>query len=488
MSDKSNSGMHKTIFHTTEKSNFILNMTNDQFNKFASVSLSIGFIILFIVSVISELISHKAQSPTIGNLMYDWRIFPSFALALTGLFGASIFIIALIKQTLTKKQIIACIIALIMLIFMYISYVNAFTGIRDYSAFLGFRYGRYEGFMTYLSYLFVFLGGISINSKSGIKRIFDTFIIIMILQCVWSGLQMIPSFPSFYHKTPYVLDNHSLPSGVTGSPVFLAALLTTGLSVSLAGAIFDANKKRVVLYSISTLVSSFFLVYTHTLMGLISAGSILIFYFIFTIIKNKKAKGNKASYIPLLCMLAGYATALIIMFITGFRILDGAIIWHDGCRRLGSFGQYIKGTFEMHDIKSLYTYLWNGATEYISKFPFAGTGPDGFIIPNMDIGGDYPVTHVLKFDRPYNDYLFYAATLGIPFCAAFIISLIYSLINSVKSSLKCITEKGSWVHIAAFAGTVSYIIISFINCSTATVTPFIWLILGVSCCTLKEKD
>lgn len=487
----SNSNMHKTIFHTTEKSNFILNMSNDQFNKFASVSLCIGFIIIFIVSVITELLSNSQvgtiKTGSLNELAYDWRILPSFALALTGLLGASIFIIALIKQTLTKKQIAASVIVLAMLIFMYISYVNAFTDVLDYSAFLGYRYGRYEGFMTYLSYLFIFLGAVSINSRSAVKRIFDTFIIIMVLECIWSGLQLIPSFPSFYHEMPYVLDNHSLPSGVTGSPVFLAALLTTGLSVSIMGAIFDKNKKRAAFYNISTLLSSFFLIYTHTLTGFISFGIIMIICICVVIVNNKK-KEEKKSFVPCLIMLGGSVAALIIMLITGFRILDGAIIWHDGCRRLNSFGQYTKGTFDINDITSLYPYLWDKALVYINKFPVTGIGPDSFIIPDMDLTGAFAKAAPLSFDRPYNEYLFYAATLGIPFCITFITALIYSVINAVRSSSECLRGKGSWIHIAALTGTISYILISIINCGTATITPFIWLILGISCCTLKEKE
>ena len=44
---------HKTIFGTTEKSNFILNMTNDQFNKTASVMFTIGFSLIFVLSAVS---------------------------------------------------------------------------------------------------------------------------------------------------------------------------------------------------------------------------------------------------------------------------------------------------------------------------------------------------------------------------------------------------------------------------------------------------
>ena len=49
---------HKTIFGTTEKSNFILNMTNDQFNKLASVMFTIGFSLIFVLSAVAEPLQH----------------------------------------------------------------------------------------------------------------------------------------------------------------------------------------------------------------------------------------------------------------------------------------------------------------------------------------------------------------------------------------------------------------------------------------------
>ncbi|MBR6837424.1 MAG: hypothetical protein IKM72_15680, partial [Oscillospiraceae bacterium] len=63
---------HKTIFGTTEKSNFILNMTNDQFNKLASVLFTIGFSLIFVLSAVTELMS-KGK---ITVATYDWKIVP----------------------------------------------------------------------------------------------------------------------------------------------------------------------------------------------------------------------------------------------------------------------------------------------------------------------------------------------------------------------------------------------------------------------------
>lgn len=508
--DEKNQKMHKTIFHTTEKSNFILNMTYEQFNKFASYSLIIGFIILSVISCATELIACKAStigtkggplwedfenSEFIYSIFHDWRALPSFALAVVGILGASIFIIALIKQTLTKKQIIPCIAVLVMFIFMYISSLNSFSGIPDYTWFLGYRFSRYEGFMTYLSYMLIFLGGISISDKAAVKRIFDAFIIIISVQCIWSALQWIPSFPGFYHSLMYEANsNLNLPSGTTGSPIFLVSLLSVGLSIALAGSCSDKSDKRRLLYKIAIVPFAFFMIKTQTLMGLISATVITVTFFIITIISKKKKSAEFKPYVSLLLMIGGFAAALLIIFITGFKIYDGSIMWQDGFKRLYSFGEYRfkeDHPFEIDNISSLYSYLWDKAFEYIKKFPVIGVGPDGFIIPQMDpdpglmLSGYKPD---FTFDRPYNEYLFYAASFGIPFCISFVAAIVYSLVNAVKQAAKFFSQKTDWIFCAVLISIVSYIFISVINTSSPTVSPFIWLILGISCSSLKKSE
>jgi len=474
---------HKTIFNTTEKSNFILNMTNDQFNKFSSAALSTGIVLIFVFSLISELMSYSESYMT-----NDWRIFPSFGLAIAGIAGISIFIIALIKQTLSKQQVIASVAALIMLVCMYISYINAFTDIKDYSGFLGYRFGRYEGIMTYLSYLFIFVGAMSVNKKESVKKIFDTAVIVIILQCIWSGMQLIPSFPSHYHKTPYIINNVNLPSGVTGSPIFLSLVLAVGLSISMAGSVFEKSAKRKKLYCIPVFISSFFIILTHTSIGIISAALIIAVYVISFAMGKKKLKDNSPSFLPVIIMIAGCLSALAVMLLTnGIQILDGIIIWHDGFQRLNSFGQHSNSAVHLDDLPALYSYLSDGACKIINKYPLTGIGPDAFVLPDTTIMYDLPSVAANKYDRPYNEYLFYAATLGIPYCISFACTLIFSLICSARSAFRFIKGSGNWIHVAAFSGSLIYIVTAFINTGSAASTPFAWLLLGIGCCSVSDS-
>lgn len=470
---------HKTIFGTTEKSNFILNMTNNGFNKFAAIAFSAGFLLIFILSAVTEFFSLRELT----EKNYDWRIIPSIALGITGIAGISIFIIALIKQTLDKKQIAAAVIALIMTVFMYISYINAYALVKDYSAFLGYRNGRYEGFLVHLCYLFIFLGSLTINKENTVKKIFSVFLIIMLLESVWSALQFIPSFPDHYSSIPYLIKNQLLPSGTTGSPAFLATLFSIGLLIAVFGAFYEKTKLLSVLCKLSIVPLSFILFKTQTLIGVFSS-ALTIVLAVFLFARNKKQ--DKLSSTPLVLLLTGTIASLAFVFIRGFALLDGPIIWHDGCKRLAAFGQYtakLDNSFDIHSIKESYAFMWNKAIEFIGKFPITGLGPDAFAIPQLDtVKPDFKLA--MTIDRPYNEYLFYAATLGIPSALAFASILIYSAVNGAKAFKK----NKSWISLAAVSISIMYIITAAVTNSTATVTPFVWFILGTCCCSFIEKE
>ncbi|MDO5558854.1 MAG: O-antigen ligase family protein [Oscillospiraceae bacterium] len=501
-----NSKAHKTIFHTTEKSNFILNMTDQKFNKLSGIIMTISFVLIALFSILTEILSW--QEGTIGldvmgwfnfsgdfmtQLAYDWRFIPAAAVGISGILCASIFIIAVIRQTLTKRQIIPCICAGIMFIFMYISSLNSSTSVSDYSWFLGYRYGRYEGFMVYLCYLLIFLAAAAISSRRTTGILLNVIMVIGFVQCIWSGLQCIPEFPGFYRSLVYSEHGISsyLPSGVTGSPIFFASLTAVCLSISVIYASLCDKKISRIIYCIFTLVFSFFLIRTRTLSSVISSGIILLLFIIISVISSTR---NKIAYrkfaLPLIFMLAGMISSSVISYMNGFWLLDGAIMWQDGAARLISFGYYTDKTrFNIDSITSLYPYLWETALKYIKMFPVTGLGPDGFIIPQMDLSMALGYKSDMTFDRPYNEYLFYAATLGIPFCIGFAGAVVYAVVMAVKAAVRFITEKSDWIGCALVLACVSYFAVSFINTSSATVTPFIWFILGISCSSLsKDKQ
>lgn len=258
-------------------------------------------------------------------------------------------------------------------------------------------------------------------------------------------------------------------------------MLSAGLIISAFGAMHDKSSVFSVVYKLAVLPVSFFLVKTQTLAGYISSAVILAAV-LTDYIRSKKSE--KTDSTPLILMISGFAAALVFILIKGFAVYDGEVIWQDGCTRLGAFGQYsasLEGSFDIHDITEVYPFLWNKAAEIIKQFPVTGIGPDAFVFSQRSgILNDVP----LSVDRPYNEYLFYAASFGIPAAVSLAALFFYSSANGVMSALR----KKSWIFSASMTAAVLFTLSALFTSGTATVSPFIWFILGTCCCTFSEKS
>jgi|UPI0005D1E107 hypothetical protein len=243
----------------------------------------------------------------------------------------------------------------------------------------------------------------------------------------------------------------------------------------------DRNGFFSLIHKAAVVGASFFLVKTQTLIGY--TGSVLILaagtadYF-----RGRKAEKKEGS--PLLLLITGMAAAYAYIIIKGFAVYDGEVIWTDGCVRLAAFGQYstsIEGAVNIHDIKAVYPYLWGKAYSIIDQFGITGIGPDAFIFAERrGTLNDVP----LSVDRPYNEYLYYAATYGIPAAVSLAAAFFYSSANGVISAAK----NRNWIFRAGAVIAVFYTVTAVITNSTASVTPFIWFIMGICCCTLKDEE
>ena len=75
--------------------------------------------------------------------------------------------------------------------------------------------------------------------------------------------------------------------------------------------------------------------------------------------------------------------------------------------------------------------------------------------------------------------------MNIPAAVSFASLLIYSAVNGIKSFI----SNKNWISYAALTSAITYIVTSVITNSTATVTPFVWFMLGICCCTFTaEKE
>lgn len=445
--------MPKTIFNTTEKSNFILNMKDKTVDKLSLAVLS-GICILITLS----------QIP--AEFGYGLTDMPFLAIGICGVFSIVTGIILFLRKRASKEQIPVFCIAGFLFLWSLISYYDSY----DMHTALWGQDGRYDGLVTTITYIFIFFTASMINEKE-IEKLFDLILCVGIFQCLWSFYQLMPFGTSYYKNLEVIaVKNVNLTSGLTGSPLFFAMLMTIMLSIALYGSVFSENKKRRILYTATIVPFVFSILQTHTLSGI---AGILLVSAINLIISLKQHKIKKSTLVICLIMWIFVGISLF----NQYKFYDGGIIWQDSFFRLGVTGYFSfnAADFDVNNLKELYSYLWNEALSAIKQFPLTGTGIDCFAFTQ------YKTTSILQYelnsiDRPYNDYLFLAATRGIPYLIGYIAMIVYCIVQGIKNARR----NKNWYCLAIPSIMTAFVLMSLFNNSSVSYMPFVWIIMGLS--------
>lgn len=500
--------MAKTIFNTTEKSNFILNMKKETLDKAIIRTLLATCIIIPALTAISELlllfnknaykfINSETLLDMINKLPEMFK--PDVGIILIGVLSMVIVLIALVKK-ITDKNLVApfCFIAVLM-IFGAISMLQS---ISFETAFYG-QDGRNEGLLTLIFYAFLFFLGTLVESKESITKFFDFMVGMGLFQCLWSLLHILDiGLVGDYARVNTVLrKNVFLASGTAGSPIAFAMILAITLGISITGMLYDSSKKKRIFYGVSSLLFIFFSIKTSTLIGLVSVALILVLSLILAILKLIKREDDftfKPAVFKFICLIVVLVGSIIFNFFSpqihntsglfndvpvekGYYLYDGAIVWEDSFYRLGTSGPYVAkdADFDVLSPVDTYSYLWGKTFNTVKENPIWGVGPDCLIYTQIEDTGDM-INARNSFDRPYNDYLYIIATRGIPSLIAYLI-LIFLVLRKTFSSINTfIKQKSDWVGIGLLVSVLSYLFISFIGISINTVAPFFWITLGIS--------
>lgn len=445
--------MPKTIFNTTEKSNFILNMKEETVDRLS----------LFVLSGIC-IIMTLSQIP--AEFSYAFTDMPFLALGVSGVLVVVTGIILMLRKHMVKNNIAGLAIMFFLFLWSMISYYNSY----NLTTSLWGQDGRYDGLVTMIICIFLFISA-SMISDGKIQKLFDIMTGAGLFQCLWAVYQLFPFGKSYYRNLESIAEkNVCLTSGLCGNPFFFAMLMSVLLAISVFGTVFGSDRRHRIYYGISSVVFTLAALQTHT----VSAVTAVVFiYAVSLAVTAVKHKFNKISIMMFILATAAAAVELI----AGYKFYDGGIAWQDSFYRLGVTGYYsfTHSDFDVNNLKEVYSYFWNEAVEAIKDFPLAGTGIDCFSYTQ------YKTSNVLQYeinsiDRPYNDYLFLAATRGIPYLAGYLTMLVYTLVNSIKTAAK----NNEWYYKAMPFAVIVFMIVSIFNNSSVSVMPFIWIILGLS--------
>lgn len=463
--------MAKTIFNTSEKSNFILNLTAEKYSKMASFSLILPCILISLATIPCEFDIEKISYPIISG-----------ALSLCGVFCMIMAVIAFIKGYVKKKKLIPVLSFGAMILWGVVSLINSYD--KDVS-FYGFN-GRGEGLLAIIFYFCFLVTAMSVSGDKFKIRIFDSLTAMGIINSLWALPQIfIDSMPSKYDYIVSAGDVNAC-SGLSQSPLFLAMVLSLALVSSLIGSILFEGKKRKIIYTVSSVLFAFVMIFTYSLISLVGIALSVIAVIITVFLK----KSPKINFLKPVGVIVSALCAVLLVNSgavcenSSYSLHDGALMWFDSFNRIGSSGNFNTKDFDVENTAEVYSYLNSKTFEIIKKYPLVGTGEENLVYPQLHSSYNI-IENSGTFDKNYNEYLYVTATRGIPsliFFLAVLVSVIYIGFRKLKA------DKNDVCTYISMCITLCGMVIFFIGAGNITFSPLFWIFSGMLISGNPEKS
>ncbi len=474
--------MARTIFNSTEKSNFILNMSTEDYRGYL-LKVLLGYVILM------PLFCIPLEFASLFTV-------PGMALSIVGVFAMVFVLIGYMKKATPSSLLIPACLWGGMVLWNLVSLSTA----PDINIALMGADGRNEGLLSAVFYGCFFLLSAQLGTESNRRKLLFGLLGMGLFQCIWALLQMLPiGFPSYYDwLNSLLLFDVFLPSGVTGNPIFLAALLTMLAPAAALGAVYSEGKKQRIFCTVCAVLYTLVAVKTHTLLGLCGMGLVLLILGVYGAMKKQKSLLLTTGAM-LLAFAVGCGWLFCSPSINGttyssshtpvanqFALYDGAIMWEDGAYRLGTSGYYSttenpSGVFAIDSIADTYGFQWSRTLAIIGEHPIAGTGADNLAHAQVYNQAADLSQNLNTFDRCYNYYLHITAVLGIPGLLLFLALAVLSVMGGIRG-----LRSGSWVQAGICFGVIVHLAAMLICPSAITVTPVFWMLAGMAISTPKK--
>lgn len=473
---KSIKSQPKTIFHSTEKSNFILNMTEEQYSKLASYGLVIGFFMMPLFTLTPEINDEKfSYAMTAGGL------------AVAGVINMILAIIAIMKKYIHKAAVLPVCAFGAMLAWGAVSVIN---GYDPAIGFYGFT-ERGEGLLAILFYACFFITAASLKRRSAVNRVIKGVIGVGVFNSAIALVQIFAEKLTHYShigelggKVVYI----NAASGLSMSPLFLAMVLTLALMAALIGFVVSESKKNRVICLVCAALFSYVMMFTYSIIGICGLALSLIVAAVSVFIR-------KAPVFRLICVPAAALFAALAVFtvntgnvgnIDSYKLYDGRLLWWaDGFMRAGASGNIDINVLDIDDNAAVYGYLNDKTIDIISDNKLTGTGPEQLAFPQIKTAAGYDdIRDILAangnrlvFDKVYNEYLYTAATRGIPS----LVILILILVPVIAAGVKNVKKRKYGELFIMCSLTVGGVLLFLVGCSSIAYAPIFWAVAGASC-------
>lgn len=495
-SSKKNDRMHKQIFGTSSKSDFIVNMTAEGTQKMCGIYSIIAITLIMIVSIPVYFTTNVVDYATEGGNHYlsdTFMSYTSIASIAAGCIGFLIYLIAYSKKQVSLKnnKSLWLVVAVILL-----SAISAFTASDIQSALLG-HLNRYEGLLSILGYWGFFALGMTIKAEKRKQDLCDFLVGVGLFQSIVGILEKIPALTKYIQNpfeyifartglTPasdiekYVsrgtsyrvigLYYHSkLVTGFLATPFAFAAVMSVLFTIAAAGFVFNKSGKRKIFYGISASLMACCSFMTNIVSGVVGIGTGLLVVMVIACIKSfSKKSDNRKPFVFGVSLLCVSAIAAGVLFATGAaKFQDTNAIITDTHVRTGLSD---KTASDMTTDQGIYPYLWEDGMYIAMQHPMLGIGPD-----NCDAIIDSGVLA----DRFFNEYVDVAAQRGFICLIVYGVFILVTIWKMIKALKNFIQGKESWFAVAFSVAGFAYLVQAFFNTSSPVSAPFLWLMLGL---------
>ncbi|MBQ5315370.1 MAG: hypothetical protein J6J52_05065 [Oscillospiraceae bacterium] len=463
---------HNTIFGTTEKSNFILNMKMSTTYKIERILLVIS-VALMILGGAVWLFSGQSSN-------YIGMAFLACGAFATGLWYA--ISVWKTRTPILKNKSFFLIMGLALI--ATLSTLDSWSKVQS----LYGNSGRFEGIIALISYFLLFLGATIIYEKKSINLILDTIVITGVLNAIIALLQKTGLvYTPFQFLFSTAEENVFLPSGLVGSPIFLATLLVLINSVALFGTLFDENKKRNILYGFAVVLFVVVAPLTNSLVAFIGMPLSFIAVLIFAIFRKEKS-----AIIRCIIYMIMTAISFVTLTLTGVvGIKDLSIAFQDGYYFLFISGPY---SSRNADGAGLYQMGFEIAKKILGDFSMdthywlLGTGPDCLGFPQFITEKYFDLTVIPNsLDKIYNQYLNLACSQGIFALIGYVAVIALSLKKGL-SKIRTFFKENNWHTAALTISVIVYAVVTMFSVSTIYVAPFFWIMAGLLNADFHDAD
>jgi putative inorganic carbon (HCO3(-)) transporter len=389
-------------------------------------------------------------------------------------------VIILLKQYFDKKELKTDLTNISIFMFLFFTMLSTFFSDYYYQSLYG-RPFRWEGLITYISYVLIFItAGYFINNFQKVKKILRCLFISGSIISIY-GLIQFYGF-DFIKRDPLRV-NWSRSFSTLGNPNFAASYIAIVLSLSLVLYVFSKKRKNLYKYGFYSSIFFAFLITTSTRSALVGFFvSTVVFIFTF----HKYLRKNFKKIIT-----------IILIFILIFGIIDfGQRMYYS--RRVLSLFMDIQtlaisdDDTEVEKIGSNRFVIYKYSFPLLVKNPVLGSGPDTFdkVFPHDKYNALSDSSVKRTVDKAHNEYLQIGVTLGLPALFFYLLILfdIYKKgINSLKQLKRKINEIEIY-HTALFMAVLSYTVTALFNISVVPVAPVFWAILGLNIAVSKVED